>query len=198
MNPAPPEKMNSSMNSSRRWFLVLLLALAGGLAWAFFGRRESPEAKPGSASLTTPMAPGATPLPAVVEAPKMPAAKSATLAGSGAKADRAAITAAGGTIEPITVTYENNQPHMDFGEVMLTAGVPVHLTMPTGQTGTMTASVAVDGRLQVDVDVQGVAPGGQSNMVHGVAFGDAKSTGKVTFGNGEISISYTAILSVRK
>ena len=183
------------MNSARRWFLVLLLALAGGLAWVFWGRGKSPEANPAPASLTAPKDPGATTSPAAVVLPKLPAVGAAPIAASNVKPDRAAITAGGGNIEPLTVTYENNQTNMDFGEVMLTPGVPVHLTMPTGQTGTMTGSMTADGRLQVDVDIQGVAPGGQANMVHGVAFGDSKGTSKISFGNGEINISYTAKLA---
>jgi len=177
--------------------IVLLLVLSGGLAWEFWPRGDTGAGNSSLPSLSPHKIAGTTSgsQPPAVEAPKLPAVNPALSAPSKTQPDRAAISAAGGSIEPVSVTYANNQTNMDFGEVALTPGVPVHLTLPTGQKGTMTASVAADGRMQVDVDIQGVAPGGQSNMMHGVAMGDGRTVGRTTQGNGEINISYSAKLS---
>ncbi len=175
--------------------LIGLSAVVVGLAWEFRPRGESQGANLTPAVSSTLKLSGTASVPPAVEAPKAPAVNPATVVADKTKPDRAAITAAGGSIEPVALTYVNNQPTMDFGEVVLTPGVPVHLVMPTGQTGTMTANRTLDGRLQVDVDIQGVAPGGQANMVHGVAFGDSKGITNASFGNGEINIIYSVKLS---
>lgn len=91
----------------------------------------------------------------------------------------------------MSVTYQDKHVKMDFGSVVLTPGVPAHLTMPTGQTGTVTATLSTDGRMQMDVDIEGTAPGGQATMLHGVFFGDAKDGGQIDFGNDDISLVMT-------
>jgi hypothetical protein len=166
----------------------LAAALVGGLAWKFW-----PTITSTPSSLPRPSAPA--PIPSTVQAPNQPTAPPASSSSTSAPPDRAAISAAGGSIEPVSVTYQDKHVKMDFGSVALTLGVPAHLTMPTGQTGTVTAALAADGRLQMDVDIQGTAPGGQATMLHGVFFGDAKSGGQIDFGNDDISILMTVKLA---
>jgi len=173
------------MKSHKRLLILLLIALLiGGLAWKFWPLGTLSGEKTAMPSTPTPSVPkyaNATPATSapVVSAPKLPVAQpvnpTSTANAANSAADRAAITVAGGSIAPLSVNYDNNQVTMDFGVVVFTPGLPVPLILPTGQTGTMTASIGEGGALQVDLDIKGNAPSGQSTMMHMVTFTDAKS-----------------------
>jgi hypothetical protein len=160
--------------------LVALLVIV--LAWKFF----QPAQKSPAASAQPPATVAAPKL-----APAMPAASTAT----SAPPDRAAVSAAGGSIEPVAVTYVDKQVNLDFGQVVLTPGVPVPLHLPANQPATITATLSPDGRMQIDVDIQHAAADGPGMMLHGVFFGDVQGSGPFNLHNDDLSLSFSAKLA---
>ncbi len=83
---------------------------------------------------------------------------------------------------------------MDFGVVVFTPGIPVPLILPTGQTGTMTASSGEGSALKVDLDIQGNAPSGQSTMMHMVILTNGKG-GNVEIASAGLSFKFAPKLA---
>jgi hypothetical protein len=172
--------------SAKMALAVLFLALLVLLAWKFFPpTQNSPSPAPAVNSQP----------PAAVAVPKLAPATPAPASTTAPPPDRAALSAAGGSLDPLSTTYDHQHAIFDFGQVILTPGVPVRLNLPSGQPTTMTATVSSDGQMQVDVDIQHAPADGPGVLSHGVFFGAASGLAQVSQETPDFRLTFSAKLA---